>query len=103
MINIFKQLNIMIELLVLLGFEVTLLLAIAAMRAYRWRTDVLTGPYIRRQGPAITAKTGSDTGAEKADRWTVENDARASSAPLPGRLEEGNRSAPIHLDQIHER
>ncbi len=93
----------MIELLVLLTFEVTLLLAIAVIRAYRWRTDVLTGPYIRRQSSAITAKTNFDTSAEKANRRTVENDARASSAQLPGRLEEGNRSAPIHLDQIHER
>src|SRR6185312_13990049 len=102
MINIFKELTNMIELLVLLGFEVTLLLAIAVMRAYRWRTDALTGPYIRPQG-SITAKTKFLTSAEKANLPPVENDARASSAQPPGRLEEGNRSAPIHLDQIHER
>ena len=34
------------ELLVVLGALVTLVLSIAGMNIYRWRTDVLTGPYI---------------------------------------------------------
>ena len=34
------------ELIVVLGALVTLVLSIAGMNIYRWRTDVLTGPYI---------------------------------------------------------
>ena len=34
------------KLLVVLGALVALALSIAGMNIYRWRTDVLTGPYI---------------------------------------------------------
>ena len=34
------------ELIVVLGALVTLVLSIVGMNIYRWRTDVLTGPYI---------------------------------------------------------
>jgi hypothetical protein len=42
------------ELFVLLGALVTLVLSIAGMKIYRWRTDVLTGPYISNRGHHLT-------------------------------------------------
>jgi hypothetical protein len=50
------------ELLVVLGALIILTLSIAAMNIYRWRTDVLTGPYISNRGRQLTVP------AERADR-----------------------------------
>jgi hypothetical protein len=50
------------ELLVVLGALIILTLSIAAMNIYRWRTDVLTGPYISDRGRQLTVP------AERADR-----------------------------------
>src|ERR1700687_2020352 len=41
------------ELLVILGALVILMLSIGGMTMYRWRTDVLTGPYIRNRDPLL--------------------------------------------------
>jgi hypothetical protein len=38
----------MIDLLIIVGAELTVLFSVAAMNIYRLRTDVLTGPYIQR-------------------------------------------------------
>jgi|SRR5579859_32737 len=95
------------ELLVILALEVTLLVAIAVIKTYRSRTDVLTGPYIleadhRPDSPAA-AQTRFDATNERLSSTTEEYEARASSPQFPAQLEEDNRSALIHLDQIHER
>ena len=42
------------ELLVVLGALIILTLSIAAMNIYRWRTDVLTGPYISNRDRHLT-------------------------------------------------
>jgi hypothetical protein len=55
----------MAELLVVLGAEVTLLLSIAAMNVYRWRTDVLAGPYVfKREQPPVAHDAEADPVAE---------------------------------------
>jgi len=59
------ELNIMVELLVILGAQVTLLLSVAIMNIYRWRTDVLIGPYISKDSQPAVADTGGDTAREE--------------------------------------
>jgi hypothetical protein len=49
------------ELLIVLGTEVTLLLSVAAMKVYRWRTDVLTGPYMWRKRRPAAPGAGTTT------------------------------------------
>lgn len=41
-----------------------LLLSVAAMNIYRWRTDVLIGPYISRDSQPAVSDTGGDSGSE---------------------------------------
>ena len=53
------------DLLVILGAQVTLLLSVAIMNIYRWRTDVLIGPYISRDSQPAVADTGGDTAREE--------------------------------------
>jgi hypothetical protein len=53
------------DLLVILGVQVTLLLSVAIMNIYRWRTDVLIGPYISRDSQPAVADTGGDTAREE--------------------------------------
>jgi hypothetical protein len=93
-------------LLVLLAFEVTLLAAIAIIRIYQSRTDVLTGPYVfkgdRQLQPPADRQTSLDGTGDGPDSRTGTNDARKGTPQLPVGEREANRSAPIHLDQIHE-
>jgi hypothetical protein len=44
------------QILVILGALVTLVLSIAGMNIYRWRTDVLTGPYISDRNRRLTIR-----------------------------------------------
>ena len=55
----------MVELLVILGAQVTLLLSVAIMNIYRWRTDVLIGPYVSKDSQPAVADTGGDTAREE--------------------------------------
>jgi hypothetical protein len=69
------------ELLVVLGALVTLVLSIAGMNVYRWRTDVLTGPYISNRDHEQTISPTAE--------WTELTGQRrkeAHDAPLPAML-----------------
>jgi len=57
------------ELLVVMGALVILALSIAGMNIYRWRTDVLTGPYISNRDHEQTIP---DSRMDKVDRATAE-------------------------------
>jgi hypothetical protein len=57
------------ELLVVLGALVTLVLSIAGMNIYRWRTDVLTGPYISNSDCQLTIP---DEGTDRVSEATAE-------------------------------
>ena len=85
------------ELLIVLGVEVTLLLSVAVMKVYRWRTDVLTGPYVlKRQHPPTVpdARIRPDTTKKRLDRATAENDAPGRWWRLPQQRENRNPRAP---------
>jgi hypothetical protein len=68
------------ELIVILGALIILTLSIAGMNIYRWRTDVLTGPYISNRGRQLTGP------AERADRTsgTIAEKRRATNPFLRG-------------------
>lgn len=68
------------ELLVVLGALVALVLSIAGMNIYRWRTDVLTGPYFSNRDPE---RTIPDSRTDRVDRATAQRSARR---PLSGML-----------------
>jgi hypothetical protein len=65
------------ELLVVLGALVILVLSIAGMNIYRWRTDVLTGPYISDRDCQPTIP---DKGTEEVSQPTAEK--RRTMHPL---------------------
>ncbi len=90
------------ELCTVLAFEAAILSAIVAIRVYRRRTDVLTGPYVRRPDRPAAAKAKFDASAKSPER-PAKTDARIASPEFPGQVEGNKRSAPIHLDQIHIR
>ena len=54
------------ELLVVLGALVTLVLSIAGMKIYGWRTDVLTGPYISNRDHHLTIP---DERTDRLNEW----------------------------------
>ncbi|MDB5607444.1 MAG: hypothetical protein JWP25_4344 [Bradyrhizobium sp.] len=54
------------ELLVVLGALITLVLSIAGMNIYRWRTDVLTGPYISNRDCQLTIPDKAMDGVSQA-------------------------------------
>ena len=54
---------------------VTLVLSIAGMNIYRWRTDVLTGPYILNRDHEQTIP---DSRMDRVDRATAERGARCT-------------------------
>jgi hypothetical protein len=89
----------MVELNVVLGALVTLVLSIAGMNIYRWRTDVLTGPYISNTGrqPTVPAKRADRTSRATAEkRRTTHPFLRGwdsdSLAPNPRRKATGHSS-----------
>jgi len=53
-------------LLVVLGALVTLVLSIAGMNIYGWRTDVLTGPYISNRDHHLTIP---DERTDRLNEW----------------------------------
>ena len=57
------------ELLVVLGALIILVLSIAGMNIYRWRTDVLTGPYISNRDRQATVPSKR---ADRTSRATAE-------------------------------
>jgi hypothetical protein len=68
---------------------VTLLLSVAIMNIYRWRTDVLIGPYISRDSQPAVADTGGDAGS----RGNTMSSA-TSNGWRPIRLKRTSRHAP---------
>ncbi len=81
----------MVELLVILGSLVALLLSVVIMNIYRWRTDVLIGPYISRDSQPAVSETGGDTGSRgntissaTSNRWRrlrLKRTSRSRHAP----------------------
>jgi hypothetical protein len=80
--------------MVILGAEVTLLLSVAAMNIYRWRTDVLIGSYISRDGQPAVSDAGGDTGS----RGNTISSA-TSNGWRPLRLKRTNRSQCVPTSQ----
>jgi len=74
------------ELIVVLGALVTLVLSIAGMNIYRWRTDVLTGPYISNRD-----KTIPDSRMDRVDRATAERGARCAPSGNAARAERAKK------------
>src|SRR5882672_8348506 len=68
------------ELIVILGALVTLVLSIAGMNIYRWRTDVLTGPIFR------TGNTNKPFPTAEWTEWTRRQRKEPHDAPLPAML-----------------
>jgi hypothetical protein len=54
------------EIVVVLGALITLVLSIAGMNIYRWRTDVLTGPYISNKDSQLTIPENGTDGVSQA-------------------------------------
>ena len=77
------------ELLVVLGALVTLLLSIAGMNIYRWRTDVLTGPYISNRDHEQTIP---DSRMDRVDRATAERGARCAPSGNAARAERAKKT-----------
>jgi hypothetical protein len=77
------------ELLVVLGALVTLVLSIAGMNIYRWRTDVLTGPFISNRDNDLTI---SDKRTDRLNRATAEKSRKMRA------FRQGWNSDPLALD-----
>jgi hypothetical protein len=111
------------ELLVLLGALVILVLSIAGMNIYRWRTDVLTGPYIsdRSRQQTVPAKRVDRTGRAAAEKRRtmhpflrgLDSDPLAPNAPRkaigdssnsatdPGQLDAGLQSTVVSMQDFN--
>jgi hypothetical protein len=77
------------ELLVVLGALVTLVLSIAGMNVHRWRTDVLTGPYISNRDHEQTIP---DSRMDRVDRATAERAARCAPSGDAARADRAKKS-----------
>src|SRR6267378_8503057 len=77
------------ELIVVVGALVTLVLSIAGMNIYRWRTDVLTGPYISNRDHEQTIP---DSRMDRVDRATAERAARCAPSSSAARAERAKKS-----------
>jgi len=79
------------ELIVVFGALVTLVVSIAGMNIYRWRTDVLTGPYISNRDHEQTIP---DSRMDRVDRATAERGARcAPSGNAARRAKKSNQNS----------
>ena len=76
------------ELIVVLGALVTLVLSIAGMNIYRWRTDVLTGPYISNRDHEQTIP---DSRMDRVDPATAERAARCAPSSNAARAERAKK------------
>ena len=84
-------------LLVLLGALVTLVLSIAGMNIYRWRTDVLTGPYISNRDHEQTIP---DSRMDRVDRATAERGAPCAPSGNAARAERARKSNQVFFKPI---
>ena len=80
------------ELIVVLGTLVTLVLSIAGMNIYRWRTDVLTGPYISNRDHEQTIPDS------RMDRATAERAARCAPSGNAARAERAKKSNQVFFN-----
>src|SRR6266446_5014265 len=77
------------ELIVILGALVTLVMSIAGMNIDRWRTDVLTGPYISNRDHEQTIP---DSRMDRMDRATAERGARCAPSGNAARAERAKKT-----------